>query len=142
MNTAATVRDYYDALRDGDPLGPFFAADGADETAVKFGISERLVGSDEIRAGLREQTETTTSWAVESRALRVTERSCHAWFSDDVFMSWTDTERGIRYEFDTRWSGTLERQDVTDSTADSSGGSEGEGDWRFVGMHVSVPGEV
>ncbi|WP_247009292.1 nuclear transport factor 2 family protein [Halorientalis litorea] len=142
MNAAATVRDYYDALRDGDPLGPFFAADGADETAVKFGISERLVGSDEIRAGLREQTETTTRWAVESRALRVTERSCHAWFSDDVFLSWTDTERGIGYEFDTRWSGTLERQDAPNGTAASNSESEGDGDWRFVGMHVSVPGDV
>jgi len=139
MDAAATIREYYDALREGEPLAPFFAeetTDGADN--VKFGISERLVGADDIAAGLRRQTETTTGWDVESRALRVTERGCHAWFSDDVFMAWTDTERGIRYEFETRWSGTLEaRADdgtpVDDATADDA-------DWRFVGMHVSTAG--
>lgn len=128
MTARETVLAYYDALRAGEPLGPFFADEQAgDDDSVKFGIAERLVGSDEIRAGLRAQTETTTGWTVESDALRVSARERHAWFSDEVFMAWTDTERSIRYEFDTRWSGTLERRDD---------------DWRFVGMHVSTAGSV
>ncbi len=125
MNARETVETYYEALRAGEPLGPYFGApdDGADP--VKVGISERLVGLKAIRAGLRDQTNTTTDWAVESRDLRVTERTSIAWFSDAVFVAWTDTERGDRHEFDTRWSGTLERGDR----------------WRFVDMHVSAPRE-
>jgi len=119
-----TVRAYYAAVREADPLHPFFA-DGED--VVKVGIGERLVGADAIEAGLREQTRTTTDWVIESRDLRVTARDRHAWFDDDVFMAWTDTERSIRFEFESRWSGTLERTD---------------GAWRFVGMHVSTPGET
>ncbi|AQL41489.1 hypothetical protein BV210_01610 [Halorientalis sp. IM1011] len=127
MDAADTIRSYYDALRDGEPLGPFFASERpADDAIVKFGLSERLVGTDAVREGLREQTATTADWAVDSRALRATERERHAWFSDAVEMGWTDTEREIRYEFDTRWSGTLELRD---------------GDWRFVGMHVSTAGD-
>lgn len=124
MDARDTIDAYYEVLSAGEPLGPFFATprDG-DDSPVKFGISERLVGIHGIRDGLREQTETTTDWAVESRALRVTERERHAWFSDDVSMAWTDTDAGERRDFDTRWSGTLERID---------------GDWRFVGMHVST----
>jgi hypothetical protein len=128
MTARETVLAYYDALRGGEPLGPFFAEEReSDDDSVKFGISERLVGSEGIRAGLREQTATTTGWTVESDALRVSSRERHAWFSDAVFMAWTDTERSIRYEFETRWSGTLERRDD---------------DWRFVGMHVSTAGNV
>lgn len=119
-----TVRDYYDAVRAGEPLSPFFA-DGED--VVKVGIGERLVGSDAVAAGLGAQTRTTTDWRLDSRDLRVTERDRHAWFDDDVFMAWTDTERSIRFEFESRWSGTLERR---------------SGAWRFVGMHVSAPGET
>ncbi|WP_335998586.1 nuclear transport factor 2 family protein [Halorientalis halophila] len=138
MDAADTIRAYYDALRAGEPLAPFFAAERAgDPQAVKFGISERLVGVESIREGLRDQTERTVDWAVDSRALRVTERERHAWFADDVTMGWTDTERGIRYEFETRWSGTLERRE----TADTSPGTP-ESDWRFVGMHVSTAGEI
>jgi hypothetical protein len=128
----SAVRTYYDALRNGEPLGPFFA----DGDIVKFGISEELVGSDAVREGLREQTRTTTDWAVESRSLRVTERDSYAWFTDRVTLSWTDTDRQIRYEFDTRWSGTLERREngaVTDRE---------DAPWRFVGMHVSTPGDL
>ncbi|MFB6183947.1 MAG: nuclear transport factor 2 family protein [Haloarculaceae archaeon] len=101
---------------------------------VKFGISERLDGSAAIRNGLRRQTETTADWHVDSRDLRVSERADHAWFADAVAMAWTDVERGIRYEFDTRWSGTLERR--PDATTDAPG------DWRFVGMHVSTAGDL
>ena len=127
MDAEATVRAYYDALRSGEPLYPFFARE---ESTVKFGIGERLTGYEAIEAGLREQTETTDGWSVDSDRLVVAERDDHAWFADDVFMAWTDTERGIRYEFETRWSGTLERRDDADVGTD----------WRFVGMHVSTEG--
>jgi hypothetical protein len=113
------IRSYYDALRAGDPLAPYFA-DG--EVTVKFGISETLRGGDAVRAGLRGQTATTTDWHVDSRDLVVDSREDAAWFADDVFLAWTDTDRGIRFEFDTRWSGTL----VDD------------GGWDFVAMHVST----
>lgn len=119
-----TVDAYYEALRAGDPLGPFFAdAPGV----LKVGISERLDGHDEIVAGLRDQTGTTTDWTVDSRDRHVTERGSHAWYHDDVLLGWTDTEARVRYEFETRWSGTLERR------------SDG---WRFVVLHVSTPGDL
>jgi hypothetical protein len=128
MHARERIESYYDALRAGEPLGPYFAAaDAGDDALVKFGISERLVGAEAIGAGLRRQTETTTDWAVTSRALRVTERDRHAWFSDDVSMAWTDAATGDRRAFETRWSGTLERRD---------------GEWRFVGMHVSTADEL
>ncbi len=128
MDAEATVGAYYDALRAGDPLHPYFARE---ETTVKFGIGERLTGFDEIRTGLRSQTETTTDWTVESDRLLVASADDHAWFSDDVFMAWTDVERDHRYEFDTRWSGTLQRRED-----DAGLGTP----WRFVGMHVSTEG--
>lgn len=115
----STVTRYYDALQQGEPLHTFFA-DG--ESVVKFGISEHLAGYQAIAEGLRSQTDHTTEWTVESRDLRVTDRGCHAWFSDAVRMAWTDTKTGTRRAFDTRWSGTLEDRDG----------------WAFVGMHVSV----
>jgi hypothetical protein len=125
MDAEATVRAYYDALRASEPLYPFFARE---KSTVKFGVGERLTGYREIREGLREQTATTEEWTVESDRLLVAERDGHAWFSDDVFMAWTDVERDAPYEFKTRWSGTLEwRED------DARLGT----DWRFVGMHVS-----
>jgi hypothetical protein len=128
MNARERIESYYDALRAGEPLGPYFgAADAGDDDLVKFGISERLVGGDAIRAGLRRQTETTADWTVTSRALRVTERDRHAWFSDDVSMAWTDATTGEERAFETRWSGTLERR---------------AGEWRFVGMHVSTADEL
>lgn len=128
MDADATIRAYYEALRTGDPLGDFFAAGDA---VVKFGLSERLAGGAAVEAGLAEQTERTTDWTVESRDLRVRDRGCHAWFSDDVFMAWTDTDRGVRYEFETRWSGTLEARDA-------DGQVDEDGTPRFVGMHVST----
>jgi hypothetical protein len=129
-----TVRAYYAALRAGDPLAHFFAEAGASEApVVKFGISERLVGVDAVREGLRTQTATTADWTVDSDALHVTERECHAWFSDLVRLEWTDTQRGVEHAFDTRWSGTLERHLAGENAADTGGD-----DWRFVGMHVST----
>lgn len=128
MDARATVDEYYDALQTGEPLAPFFAAERAgDDAYVKFGLSEQLVGSDRIRAGLRSQTETTADWDVTSHSLNVAQRDRHAWFSDAVSMSWTDTERARRREFDTRWSGTLALSDDR---------------WRFVGMHVSTADEL
>jgi len=119
----ARIREYYEALRHGAPLYQFFAER---PDVVKFGITERLTGYEEIQAGLREQTATTEDWTVESRNLQVVERDDHAWFSDDVRMAWPDVAADREYDFDSRWSGTLEW--------------EGNG-WLFVGMHVSaVPG--
>jgi hypothetical protein len=63
----------------------------------------------------------------------VTERDEHAWFADRVDMGWTDVERDVRVEFDTRWSGTLERE-PTDG--------DSPGDWQFVLMHVSTAEEL
>lgn len=127
-----TVRAYYDALRAGQSLGEFFAED---EDLVTFGISERLVGGDSVADGLADQTATTSAWTVDSRDLRVTELDDHALFADDVFMGWTSTDPPIRYEFDTRSSGTLERHGE-DGTPDV------DGRWRFVGMHVSTAGDL
>jgi hypothetical protein len=127
MNARETIAAYYAALRAGDPLGPFFA--DTDRSVVKFGISEQLSGTDAIRAGLQEQTETTADWTVDSHALRVTERKGYAWFSDAVRLCWTDTGDGGRHEYDTRWSGTLE----------ATGGAR---EWQFVGMHVSTADDL
>jgi hypothetical protein len=124
MDAAGTVRDYYDALRAGEPLYPYFHED---ESTVKFGVGETLVGYEAVAAGLREQTATTTGWEVESRDLVVGNSDGGAWFADDVFMGWTDTGANVRYEFDTRWSGSMLRAD---------------GEWRFTGMHVSCPVET
>jgi len=124
MNAADTVREYYEALRRGEPLYPYFEER---PDVVKFGVGERLVGYDAVAEGLREQTRATDDWTVDSRDLRVTERDGFAYFSDSVVMSWTDREAGHEFSLDTRWSGTLERRD----------GAEAE--WLFVGMHVSTP---
>jgi hypothetical protein len=131
MNAEETIRAYHDALRDGDPLGPFFADD---ESIVKFGIGERLSGHAEIRAGLADQTATTEAWRVDSTRLVVTERDEHAWFSDDVTLAWTDTETGSRWTFESRWSGTLERRPDAPRSNEAP-----ETPWRFVGLHVSAP---
>lgn len=123
MSAEETIEEYYDSLRSGEPLAPFFAE--GDEV-VKVGISERLVGSEQVTDGLREQTETTTDWTVDSRDLHVSERESVAWFGDEVRMAWTTAE-GVDHDFEARWSGTLERR---------------EDDWLFVGMHVSVPQDL
>jgi hypothetical protein len=124
MTATATVEEYYEALRRGEPLYQYFAES---PSTTKFGIGQRLFGYDTVAEALREQTRTTTAWRVESHRLTVTERAEYAWFSDVVDLSWMDTEREQRLAFDTRWSGTLERA--------------GE-EWLFVGMHVSVDGDL
>lgn len=118
MSARETVRAYYAALRAGEPLAPFFAER---EDLVKVGITERLEGYEAVAAGLGEQTATTEAWTVDSRDLRVAERAGTAWFADEVGMAWT--EDGTRREYDSRWSGTLLE----------------DGEWQFVGMHVSAP---
>ena len=132
MDAEATVRDYYEALREGDPLPPYFLE--SDRT-VKFGVGERLTGYDEVSAGLRDQTATTAGWEVTSSRLLVEERADGAWFSDDVFMGWNDTDAGVRHEFDTRWSGPMVRLGEAELGGERD---PGPGRWRFAGMHVSV----
>ncbi|ELY81678.1 nuclear transport factor 2 family protein [Natrinema gari] len=127
----AVVRDYYDALRDGDPLTPYFS--DADST-VKFGISESLFGGDAVAAALEKQTETTEAWVVESRGLTVTDRDGFATVADEVTMAWTATATGDRHRFDSRWSGTLVERDESDDPAASA--------WQFVTLHVSAPHEL
>ncbi|WP_408957638.1 nuclear transport factor 2 family protein [Natrinema sp. 74] len=126
----AVVRDYYDALRDGDPLAPYFRDD---DSTVKFGISESLFGGREIAAALEEQTETTAGWSIESRHLVVEERDGFATVADEVAMAWTDAESGERHRFDSRWSGTLIERATTDAETP---------DWQFAGMHVSAAHEL
>ena len=130
MTPEETVRAYYDALRAGDPLAPFFVES---PNVVKFGVGERLTGYAEVAAGLREQTRTTEDWTVESRDLRTVRRGAddpadatHAAFSDDVRMAWYDAEVFREHDYDTRWSGTLTRL------------ADADREWGFVGMHVSV----
>ena len=122
MTPEETVRAYYDALRNGDPLAPFFVES---PDVVKFGIGERLTGYAEVARGLLEQTRTTEDWTVESHALRVVDRGDHAAFSDDVRMAWFDSEAFRERDHETRWSGTLTRVDE-------------DREWKFLGMHVSV----
>jgi hypothetical protein len=128
----AYVESYFEALREGDELGPFFAND---EDLVKFGISEQLRGAEAVVEGLADQTATTRDWHVESHGLRVTERDRTAWFTDHVDLAWTAIDPAIRYEFDTRWSGALERRDDQGNPAPA-------GDWRVVTMHVSTAGDI
>jgi hypothetical protein len=125
MKAAATVRDYYEALRRGEPLYPYFVED---PDVVKVGVRERLVGYDAVAEGLREQSRRTDDWTVESRDLRVRERPTHAAVADDVRLAWRDTVEGRSYAFDTRWSGTLEPRE-----------DDGERSWLFAGLHVSAP---
>ncbi|WP_254534959.1 nuclear transport factor 2 family protein [Halomarina litorea] len=131
MDIEDTVRAYYDTLRRGGSLPPFFLES---PDVVKYGLSERLAGYDAVVEGLREQTRTTEGWTVESRNLVVGERDDHGWFSDQVSLAWTDLDRNVRFEFDTRWSGTLVRVVATDET-------DGPSPWRFAGMHVSTAQE-
>jgi hypothetical protein len=133
MDAAGTVESYYDSLRAGDPLHPYFLESAR---TVKFGVGERLTGYDAVADGLRDQTRTTEGWEVRSANLLVEHRGDHAWFSDDVFMGWADTEANVRYEFDTRWSGTLVKLDDEEREREIDPLSETP--WRFAGMHVST----
>lgn len=105
MNAAETVREYYEALRRGEPLYPYFAEQS---DVVKFGVGERLVGYDAVAEGLREQSRTTEDWTVESRDLRTFARDGFAHFVDDVRLVWTDTRHDHRHDVETRWTGLVE----------------------------------
>lgn len=122
-----TVRDYYEALRRGEPLEGSFHEHAA---TVKVGVSEHLVGYDDVAEALREQTNRTSDWTVESRDLTVGRRGDTGWFSDRVDLAWT--REGERLAFDTRWTGTLVRRPVK--------GVEDE--WPFVELHVSAAHEL
>ncbi|WP_348610388.1 nuclear transport factor 2 family protein [Halobaculum rarum] len=124
MTPEETVRAYYDALRAGEALAPFFVESPA---TVKVGISERLVGYAEIANALREQTRTTEDWSVQSYDLQVIERDGGAAVADAVSLSWYDTEAFAERSFETRWSGTL--------LPDDDG-------WAFAGMHVSAATDI
>jgi hypothetical protein len=139
MDAVGTVESYYDALRTGEPLYPYFLES---VQSVKFGVGQHLEGYDGIAAGLQEQTRKTQEWELDSAKLVVEHREDHAWFSDRVFMGWTDTEANVRYEFKTRWSGTLFKLDPQERSQEIDPLSETL--WRFAGMHVStsVQGQV
>jgi hypothetical protein len=135
-SAATVVREYYDALRQGEPLKPYFVAS---ESTAKFGISESLFGYESVAEALEEQTEKTADWTVESRRLAVTEHGEYATFADEVTMAWTDLEAETDRRFETRWSGTLVRRDALDR--DSTDSTEGP-TWLFRTMHVSTAGEL
>ncbi|WP_435346921.1 nuclear transport factor 2 family protein [Haloarchaeobius sp. HRN-SO-5] len=124
MSAEETIRDYYEALRRGEPLYPYFSEQDA---TWKGAISTHYVGYDAVAEALREQTRTTDEWTVESNELSVTDRGDHALFHDAVRMAWTNVETGQRRGFDSRWSGVLDCVDEEDQ------------EWQFVQMHVSAP---
>lgn len=137
MTPEAAIRDYYEALRRGEPLYPYFAES---EATVKFGVGEALYGYDDVSEALREQTRTTEDWTVESDRLVVTERDGTATFADEVRLEWTDRESGERRAFDTRWSGALARRGASESgDGERRDGVDGDDAWLFVAMHVSAP---
>lgn len=120
MSAEETVREYYESLRRGEPLYPYFLE--SCET-VKVGIGERLIGYETVAEGLREQSRTTDDWTVGSTDLRTTETGDTASFSDTVQMQWRDTTAERWLDYETRWTGTLVRRDE---------------EWQFVVMHVSA----
>lgn len=123
MSVADTVRSYYDSLRSGEPLHPYFVQS---PTTVKIGVFSTRVGFEAVKNGLQEQTATTTDWSVSSTALQTVERQDTGRFWDAVTLRWTDSETGRRHSFDTRWTGQLARETATT-------------DWKFTLMHVSAP---
>jgi hypothetical protein len=120
MDVDGFVHDYYEALRRGEPLDPYFH-ERAD--AVKVGVFSRRVGGDSVAEALRDQTARTENWTVESRDLRTFARDGFGHFVDDVRLAWTDARAGRRHDFDTRWTGLVEPRAA---------------DPLFVSMHVSV----
>jgi hypothetical protein len=120
MSAEVAVADYYEALRRGEPLYPYFFE--SSET-YKAAISTSYRGYDEVAEALREQTRATTDWVVDSTDLSVVERDDWAAFNDAVTLAWTSTDDEERHEYETRWSGTLEAH-----------GDE----WLFLELHVST----
>lgn len=131
MSAEDAVLDYYEALRRGEPLYPYFVES---PDTWKAAISTSYSGYDAVAEALREQSRTTTDWTVESAGPSVVERDGWATFHDDVAMAWTSThgeddasESESRHEHETRWSGTLADRDD---------------EWLFVQLHVSTASSV
>ncbi|GAB7020549.1 nuclear transport factor 2 family protein [Halostagnicola sp. A-GB9-2] len=129
MNVEETIREYYETLRRGGQLHPYFLEG---DSTTKFGVSEAVFGYEDVADALREQAESTAEWTVESENLVVDDRDEYAIFADEVTLAWTDTQSGQRWRFDTRWSGTLERQGLDADQAE----------WKFRTMHVSAPHQL
>ena len=125
MSARETVLDYYEALRRGEPLDPYFAER---PDVVKVGVFSRRVGHDAVAEGLREQGRTTDDWTVDSHDLRVQETDAYARFTDRVDLAWRDTADGASYAFETRWSGVLDPREAKHGV-----------EWRFLDIHVSAP---
>jgi hypothetical protein len=139
-SAATVVEAYYDALREGESLEPYFV--DADST-TKFGISEALFGYGAVADALETQTETTADWTVKSERLAVREYGEYATMADEVVMAWTDTDDGSEKRFETRWSGTLVRRDAV--SAENGRATEAGDDvpvWLFRTMHVSTVDEL
>jgi hypothetical protein len=120
MDVDGFVRDYYEALRRGEPLDPYFHE--RPET-VKVGVFSRRVGGESVAEALRDQTARTEDWTVESDDLRAFARDGVGHFVDDVRLAWTDVRADRRHEFDTRWTGLVVPR---------------AGEPLFVSMHVSA----
>ena len=123
MSAEDAVLEYYEALRRGEPLYPYFVES---PDAHKVAVSTAYDGYEAVAAALREQTRTTTDWVVDSAGPSVVAGDDWASFHDDVSLAWTETtdDEAVGHEFETRWSGTLvERDDA----------------WLFLELHVSAP---
>lgn len=140
MSPRNAIEDYYEALRRGEPLYPYFVESDA---TTKVGIRETLKGYDEVAEGLFEQSRSTEDWSVTSRDLHVHEREAIAVFSDRVDLEWTDREVDTVRSYDTRWTGTLERSPTPSRATgdDRPPIDRGSDEWRFLTMHVSAPRE-
>lgn len=129
MSAEDAILDYYEALRRGEPLYPYFRESPA---TWKAAISTTYEGYDAVAEALREQTRTTSDWVVDSDGPSVVERDGWASFHDDVALAWTtppadDDAAATRHEHETRWSGTLVERD---------------GEWLFLELHVSTASAV
>jgi len=127
MDPAATIRAYYESLRRGEPISTHFVAD---PNAVKFGITERLIGFEAIAEGLRSRTETATDWHVESHGLTVGERHAHGTRRSGTL------ERRDEHDVGTRFDEDDENRDCEPEDGDARRRTNGT-EWAFVSMHVS-----
>lgn len=142
MSAEDVVLDYYEAVRRGEPLYPYFRESAS---TWKAAISTTYDGYDSIAEGLREQSRTTTDWTVDSHALETVDRDGCVTMTDHVTLAWTsvgstDTESEpaanhggegeparTAHEHETRWSGVL---------------VEHADEWLFTQLHVSTASSV
>lgn len=120
MDVDGFVRDYYEALRRGEPLDTYFHER---PDTVKIGVFSRRLGGEAVAEALRDQTARTEDWTVESRDLRTFVRDGFAHFADDVRLAWTNTRHDRRHDFETRWTGLVDPRDEEP---------------LFLSMHVSA----